>query len=58
MLSQAHQQMKNESDTQDKGINIDPNTYCKLGHFNLLMEDYPKGKNFLIDYKHLYIRWH
>ena len=56
MLSQAHQQMKNESDTQDKGINIDPNTYCKLGHFNLLMEDYPKGKNFLIDYKHLYIR--
>lgn len=26
-----------------KGINIDPRTYCKLGHFHLLLEDYPKG---------------
>lgn len=25
-------------------INIDPRTYCKLGHFHLLLEDYPKGK--------------
>lgn len=24
-------------------INIDPKTYCKLGHFHLLLEDYPKG---------------
>lgn len=24
-------------------INIDPRTYCKLGHFHLLLEDYPKG---------------
>lgn len=27
----------------DKNINIDPKTYCKLGHFHLLLEDYPKG---------------
>lgn len=25
-------------------INIDPRTYCKLGHFHLLLEDYPKGR--------------
>lgn len=30
----------------DKNINIDPKTYCKLGHFHLLLEDYPKGTNF------------
>lgn len=44
MLSQAHQQQKNQTECQDKGIDIDPKTYCKLGHFNLLIEDYPKGK--------------
>lgn len=27
----------------DKNINIDPKTYCKLGHFHLLLEDYPKA---------------
>lgn len=27
----------------DKNIDIDPKTYCKLGHFHLLLEDYPKG---------------
>jgi histone demethylase len=43
MLSQAHQQLKNESDSPEKGINIDPKTYCKLGHFNILIEDDPKG---------------
>lgn len=33
-------------------INIDPRTYCKLGHFHLLLEDYPKGKyrwNYFVD---------
>lgn len=44
MLSQAHQQAKNEPESQDKGIDIDPKTYCKLGHFNLLIEDYAKGE--------------
>lgn len=34
-------------DTDDpyaKDIDIDPRTYCKLGHFHLLLEDYPRGK--------------
>ncbi|EAT34082.1 AAEL013634-PA [Aedes aegypti] len=26
-----------------KDINIDPKTYCKLGHFHLLLEDYEKA---------------
>ena len=43
MLIQAHQQLKNEPESHDKGIDIDPKTYCKLGHFHLLLEDYPKG---------------
>ena len=32
-----------ESEDEDKGISIDPKTYCKLGHFHLLLEDYSKG---------------
>uniref|UniRef100_A0A182QBY3 Uncharacterized protein n=1 Tax=Anopheles farauti TaxID=69004 RepID=A0A182QBY3_9DIPT len=28
---------------EDKDINIDPKTYCKLGHFHLLLEDYEKA---------------
>uniref|UniRef100_A0A182VTR5 TPR_REGION domain-containing protein n=1 Tax=Anopheles minimus TaxID=112268 RepID=A0A182VTR5_9DIPT len=27
----------------EKDINIDPKTYCKLGHFHLLLEDYEKA---------------
>jgi histone demethylase len=27
----------------EKKINIEPKTYCKLGHFNLLLEEYAKG---------------
>lgn len=30
----------------DKEINVDPKTYCKLGHFHLLLEEYAKGKVF------------
>lgn len=33
-----------DDDEEDKGISIDPKTYCKLGHFHLLLEDYNKGK--------------
>lgn len=33
---------KDEAD--EKPIDIDPKTYCKLGHFHLLLEDYAKGK--------------
>lgn len=29
----------------DKSIDIDPKTFCKLGHFHLLLEDYAKGKH-------------
>jgi histone demethylase len=29
--------------TAGKEISIDPKTYCKLGHFHLLLEDYVKG---------------
>ena len=26
---------------------VDPEMFCQLGHFNLLLEDYPKGDYFL-----------
>ncbi|KAG7205814.1 hypothetical protein KM043_007759 [Ampulex compressa] len=32
-----------KDDDGDKGISIDPKTYCKLGHFHLLLEDYNKA---------------
>ncbi|XP_011634228.1 histone demethylase UTY isoform X2 [Pogonomyrmex barbatus] len=32
-----------ENEDEDKGISIDPKTYCKLGHFHLLLEDYDKA---------------
>lgn len=28
---------------EEEEISIDPRTYCKLGHFHLLLEDYAKG---------------
>ncbi|XP_037903545.1 histone demethylase UTY isoform X2 [Hermetia illucens] len=28
---------------ESEAINIDPRTYCKLGHFHLLLEDFPKA---------------
>ncbi|KAG8331245.1 Lysine-specific demethylase 6A [Homalodisca vitripennis] len=30
-------------ESSSKDINIDPKTFCKLGHFHLLLEDYSKG---------------
>jgi len=37
-----------EEDVKDvkseKKIVIQPKTYCKLGHFHLLLEDYEKGE--------------
>lgn len=33
-----------KDDSDEKPIDIDPKTYCKLGHFHLLLEDYAKGK--------------
>lgn len=35
-----------KSDLYANEINIDPRTYCKLGHFHLLLEDYAKGPYF------------
>lgn len=34
---------ESKDDEEDNGISIDPKTYCKLGHFHLLLEDYTKG---------------
>lgn len=36
-----------DDDPYSKDINIDPRTYCKLGHFHLLLEDYSKGECFV-----------
>lgn len=33
-----------KDEVEEKPIDIDPKTYCKLGHFHLLLEDYAKGK--------------
>lgn len=43
-LSTLKQENDNDNDKCVDDINIDPRTYCKLGHFHLLLEDYPKGK--------------
>lgn len=53
-------QEKNEKDMNDndselcsgqikreKETNIDPKTYCKLGHFHLLLENYAQGKTYV-----------
>lgn len=37
----ANEDEKKESD--DLTIDIDPKTYCKLGHFHLLLGDFAKG---------------
>jgi hypothetical protein len=34
---------KKEED-DEKPIDIDPKTFCKLGHFHLLLEDFAKGE--------------
>lgn len=33
-----------KSEVDEEPIDIDPKTFCKLGHFHLLLEDYSKGK--------------
>lgn len=40
----------------DSEINVDPRTYCKLGHFHLMLEDYSKGKNSISDVYFLWVR--
>lgn len=55
MLMQAQEEKerkkelgKDESSDIKESVNIDPKTYCKLGHFHLLLEDYAKGKLFCL----------
>lgn len=44
-----------KDDSDEKPIDIDPRTYCKLGHFHLLLEDYAKGKRDLFhSYQNFY----
>ncbi|KAJ9584544.1 hypothetical protein L9F63_021102, partial [Diploptera punctata] len=43
MLVQAQSQKDQQELSSGKEINIDPKTYCKLGHFHLLLEDYTKA---------------
>lgn len=31
------------SDDKENEVHIDPKTYCKLGHFHLLLEEFDKG---------------
>lgn len=38
----TEEESKNE-ESDDSTIDIDPKTYCKLGHFHLLLEDFAKG---------------
>jgi len=43
MLIQEQEESEDVESSGGKTTNIDPKTYCKLGHFNLLLEDYGKG---------------
>lgn len=56
MVIQARRQLKAQNDNDNnsgcalnqkpnKKISIDPKTWVKLGHFHLLLEEYPKGTN-------------
>ena len=38
-------------DKAAKIVDIDPKTYCTLGHYNLLLEDYAKGNKMGISFK-------
>lgn len=41
---QPPEESPKKSEFEVTPIDIDPKTYCKLGHFHLLLEDYAKGK--------------
>lgn len=50
-------QMQKEKtvDESSKAISIDSKTYCKLGHFHLLLENYSKGISYFIFNNYLMI---
>ena len=35
--------LSTSDENSEPPVTIDPKTYCKLGHFHLLLEDFPKG---------------
>lgn len=42
-MKDAEKSESTEEESDDSTIDIDPKTYCKLGHFHLLLEDFAKG---------------
>jgi len=45
ILVEAQEQAESFSPAgEDSNIYVEPKTYCKLGHFHLLLEDYTKGR--------------
>lgn len=49
---EVRKELGNGEDAPATTVSIDPKTYCKLGHFHLLLEDYAKGMlvHFIIPY--------
>lgn len=41
--SELTEEVSKSEESEDSTIDIDPKTYCKLGHFHLLLEDFAKG---------------
>jgi hypothetical protein len=41
---QVQDKCTEEATVNAADVNIDHKTYCKLGHFHLLLEDYDKGE--------------
>lgn len=51
---EGEEEEEEEDDDEDE-IKINPRTYCKLGHFHLLLEDYAKGECRWIEEMHLLV---
>jgi len=47
-------QKEKAEDESSKAISIDSKTYCKLGHFHLLLENYSKGISQFIFFHNIY----
>lgn len=39
------EELVKKDEVDEQPIDIDPKTFCKLGHFHLLLEDYERGKH-------------
>lgn len=42
-FSTVQHNQTHSSDDKENEVHIDPKTYCKLGHFHLLLEEFDKG---------------